>query len=38
MLFETWLQKVHGIDRKTFELRGTNVQMQMIEEYNNRKL
>jgi len=34
MLFDTWLQKSKGIDVKTFQLRQSIVQQQMIDEYN----
>jgi len=34
MTFDAWLEKEHGISLKTFELRHSTVQKQMIEEYN----
>ena len=34
MTFDAWLKKEHGISLKTFELRHSTVQKQMIEEYN----
>jgi hypothetical protein len=33
-MFDEWLNKKHNITLKTFELRGVNVQQQMIDEYN----
>jgi len=39
MLFDAWLKEKYKIDMRTFNLRGQNLQSQMIEEYNqeNRK-
>ena len=34
MTFDSWLKKEHGISVKTFELRHSRVQAQIIEEYN----
>ncbi len=34
MTFDAWLRKEHNISVKTFELRHSTVQTQMIEEYN----
>ncbi len=34
MTFDAWLMKEHKISVKTFELRHSRVQAQMIEEYN----
>lgn len=37
MLFEEWLKNIHHINRKTFELRGVNVQAEMYQEYNTKE-